>query len=282
MDIEEAHFGKGECPFSGCVGNNCRKCDMHDDCKCASASSSQSSAASASSSSSSSSSSAAATATPDELGSEPTDDQVGGDGGGVPVVDASHFERVLAMEAADDPAYTKTIHYGVTVALKRESDKVWMGAASAVLSGVTPAELFDLYWVIPNRRKWDTFFSKLEVVQEYPDGSQLFYTASWSPPLVAKRDFVQVRKCHTNSDGSIVAAFLPCTHESLPPKPGHVRGVVHFSGFVMRSVGPSQTKFTLVTYVDVGMPIRDWIIHRLTSMAARYYLSALKSAIKSS
>lgn len=255
VDIEDFVIETTEpCPFRQGV-DSCAQCDLHGECR----------------------ESVKARRTFDGEQQQRDDDSAAAVG--VPRIQDSDYDRLLAMVAPADGSYTQGEHSGVRVAFKKKATGLWEGAAMTTLRNTTPAQFLSIYWPFEERRKWDTFFGTMRVVETLGDGSEVIYMSSWAPPLIAKRDFVQVRQLRTMADGTVVGLFLPAVHPLAPPVKGFVRGVVVLSGFTLKKVG-NDTEFTLITNTDPGLPVPEWLVTKLVGVGARIYSKYIREALR--
>ena len=90
-----------------------------------------------------------------------------------------------------------------------------------------------------------------------------------TPPPLTHRDFVWKSCCTKISEDIYSIIAKSCVHESKPPEPdsllmAHVRGIIGYSGWHMKSLGKGKC---LATYVVQCDP-KGWVPHTAVNLIA--------------
>merc|ERR550525_1014173 len=134
--------------------------------------------------------------------------------------------------------------------------------AWARVPGVYVNVAFFLFYDITQRMRWDKVFSKMALIGDGVDGSDILYSLL-KVPAVTDRDFLQWRRVRVQDDGSILIVLRSAEHHGVPEDKRYIRAESHISGYILRQEWEDQTpvlKIFLMSCADVKGMIPKWII----------------------
>ena len=183
------------------------------------------------------------------------------------------------MEEAKDPEYSYSFRNGVDIWKKKVNGTTWNGIGKTLIKNTTPKHMTKIYCNLLERKKWDHFYTILEDVEILPNNNRIVRTATWVPPFLTTRDYIQVGEI-IETEECCIGVYLPAEHEKLPiGKDGNIRGYSNFSGFIFRQIG-KDCLCTLMTETDVSIPIPDFVIKNFISVAVSRHIKELREASK--
>ena len=197
----------------------------------------------------------------------------------IPVITNKDFAGILLMESANDPRYSHSNFMGVDVWKRKVNKSTWTGVGRGIIPNITPRRMSELYWHYDERKKWDTFYTIIDDIEQLPSGNMVSRTATWIPKMFHQRDYVHVREV-IETDDVCIGVYLPAEHVKVPIGiNGYIRGYVNFSGYVFRKKG-NDCICTLMTQTDISLPVPDFLIEKFVSVAVKVYIRAMKKGAK--
>jgi hypothetical protein len=130
------------------------------------------------------------------------------------------------------------------------------------LYNTTIEDVFNLLWDLENAIKLSGSLEECDLLNE-TENIQLIYHGHKSPGfMISQRDFLLART-NTTAGISKLIVTKSVTHSSVPDRSKHVRGHLHYSGYVLKP-SPTKEHTVKVTYVIQSDPkgsLPTWVVN---------------------
>ncbi|XP_065844349.1 START domain-containing protein 10-like [Oscarella lobularis] len=177
------------------------------------------------------------------------------------------FDRLLEEESDSDK--------GWSVAKQTSDASVWRKKTSGEsihllkgflqYPGVPMKDVVELLTDIDLRKKWDTQFASIEVIESNDDHKVIHWVGKFPFPC-KNRDVVQTCTVRKGDDKTMIL-YKHATHPKAPPQSNLVRAQTIFSGVVVRpnADDPNSSKVTLIFQIDFKGSIPASVINFLST-----------------
>ena len=132
----------------------------------------------------------------------------------------------------------------------------------------------------PGMDKWDSTFSKHEVVEKYPEENgierQIEYLFIKFPLMMDNRDIVQEKKVwkeYNGDNNSFLSISRSIVHPSHPPQKKVVRAEMILSAIYLRENSPNNTFIFMVNNVD--LKAKSDLVNKIARKSPKDYLENL-------
>ncbi len=136
------------------------------------------------------------------------------------------------------------------------------------------------------RKKWDSVFSELKVVNHNGEnGAEILYMIIKSPSfLVSDRDFVQQRKIWKEfpTKNSHILHFISIESPDCPLNKKYVRAETIISGYFIEDIPNEPNKSTLgiISQTDIRGKIPTWLVNKVAPKASKGWVISLLKGCK--
>jgi hypothetical protein len=136
------------------------------------------------------------------------------------------------------------------------------------------------------RKKWDSVFSELKVVNHNGEnGAGILYMIIKSPSfLVSDRDFVQQRKIWKEfpTKNSHILHFISVESPDCPHHKKYVRAETIISGYFIEDIPNQPNKSTLgiISQTDIKGRIPHWLVNKVAPKASKGWVVSLLKGCK--
>ena len=137
------------------------------------------------------------------------------------------------------------------------------------------------------RKKWDSVFSELKVVNhDGENGAEILYMIIKSPSfLVSDRDFVQQRKMWKNfpDERSHILHFISVENKDCPVNKKLVRAETVISGYFIKDDeerGPNHSILGIVSQTDIKGNIPTWLVNKFAPKSSKGWVKSLYKGCK--
>ena len=136
------------------------------------------------------------------------------------------------------------------------------------------------------RKKWDSVFSELKVVNHNGEnGAEILYMIIKSPSfLVSDRDFVQQRKIWKEfpTKNSHILHFISVESPDCPLNKKYVRAETIISGYFIEDIPNQPNKSTLgiISQTDIKGRIPHWLVNKVAPKASKGWVVSLLKGCK--
>ena len=137
------------------------------------------------------------------------------------------------------------------------------------------------------RKKWDSVFSELKVVNhDGENGAEILYMIIKSPSVfVSDRDFVQQRKMWKNfpDEHSHILHFISVENKDCPIKKKLVRAETVISGYFIKDDeerGPNHSILGIISQTDIKGNIPTWLVNKFAPKSSKGWVKSLYKGCK--
>jgi len=137
------------------------------------------------------------------------------------------------------------------------------------------------------RKKWDSVFSELKVVNhDGENGAEILYMIIKSPSfLVSDRDFVQQRKMWKNfpDERSHILHFISVENKDCPINKKIVRAETVISGYFIKDDeerGPNHSILGIISQTDIKGNIPTWLVNKFAPKSSKGWVKSLYKGCK--
>ena len=146
--------------------------------------------------------------------------------------------------------------------------------------------IFEAIANVEIRKKWDSVFSELKVVNHNGEnGAEILYMIIKSPSfLVSDRDFVQQRKIWKEfpTKNSHILHFISVESPDCPLNKKYVRAETIISGYFIEDIPNQPNKSTLgiISQTDIRGKIPTWLVNKVAPKASKGWVVSLLKGCK--
>ena len=137
----------------------------------------------------------------------------------------------------------------------------------------------------PGMDKWDTTFTKHEVVEKSPEENgierQIEYLFIKFPVILDNRDIVQekkVWKVYNGDNNSFLSISKSIVHPSHPPQKKVVRAEMILSGMYLHENSPNDTSIYMVNNID--LKVKSDLVNKTARKSPKDFLESLTKYCK--
>jgi len=207
----------------------------------------------------------------------------------ITVEDADKAIDQFLLELKTDQEWEKAnFNDNVTVWRKMDGDsglyRIKMIGHLPVALNVVDKVLFEHHI----RLSWDTILDTIIPIEEIETGTHLLHITAKSPPGVAWRDFVHLRRTRqVPKDQSKIVLDLSTISDKVPEREGYVRANTIFSGAILSpDLVPNMqtktldegTKYSMISQVDIKGYIPQSLVNWALSYTTIEWFDALSKA----
>ena len=145
------------------------------------------------------------------------------------------------------------------------------------LPGVLPEDVVKMIHDLELRKRWDTQFPVIDVLEEHPT-HRVVYWLVHMPPGVQSRDLVQyISEKRDESTNTTYILYNNAPESIVPPKPGIVRAVTIRSATIIRPdpKDPNSTRMTVLLQNDTKGWIPKFIVNAFAARAPGQWRDSL-------
>ena len=136
------------------------------------------------------------------------------------------------------------------------------------------------------RRKWDSVFSELKVVNnEGENGAEILYMVIKSPVfIVSDREFVQQRKMWKNfpTNNSHILHFISLDNPSCPKNKKYIRAETIISGYYMKDYPdePGHSILGVLSQTDLKGNVPHFLVNKFAPRSSKGWIKSLIKGCK--
>ena len=151
--------------------------------------------------------------------------------------------------------------------------------ATALISDVTAEDVMQVIWDVHVRVTWDQVMKGFQEIEVHsPDSSLISFFVKPPIPLVAARDFVQLR-CRQRINNSIVIAYQSVDRPDIPPLSTFcIRGNTIISGYRIEQKTPNTCEVAFISQTDIKGLIPVALLNSLAPLKAADWLKKMGTA----
>lgn len=182
----------------------------------------------------------------------------------------AYLEKVL-HEESETEGWTLTRRSREAEVRKKKYPNESIHAVKAFLRlpGIPPDDTVRMLQDLELRKKWDTQFSAIDVLQDYPTHRVICWLAPF-PLRMQTRDIVQyVAEKRDELTNTTYILYSNVPEDLVPPKPGIVRAVTIQSAVIVRpdSQDPTSTRMTLIFQTDFRGRLPKFLVNAFSVLA---------------
>lgn len=142
-------------------------------------------------------------------------------------------------------------------------------------------KIYDVLADREHRKDWVDRLSLNKELAKVNDNEVIVYQSFNLPWPIANRDFVYKAKSQRTDDDTVVITLASTEYEEAPETIG-VRAHLYHSKYVLKSLGPKQTKVMVEIHTDPKGSLPSWLVNLIQKSWPSKTLKGIQKQVKKS
>lgn len=188
----------------------------------------------------------------------------------------------IINESTNSNDWVRVVNQKNTVFYKKQIPDcpVVLVKGSTILEGIPIGIMWRAIADLDLRRTWDTVFSTMEVVESYPDGTELVYFVLKGPFGIQGRDFLQKRTIMHDypRKSQTIIHFVSVENDVRPPIKKYIRAHTYISGYYFKEISksPLRCQIDIVAQTDIKGAIPKTIVNMFAGSKSKAWTEGYK------